>query len=44
MKAIQYFALGIGVALTFVLLSTGSIPAGVGVIYLVCLALPIMVD
>lgn len=44
MKAIQYFALGIGVALTFILLSTGSITAGGAAIYLVCLAMPIMVD
>jgi hypothetical protein len=44
MKAVQYFALAIGVALTFVLLSTGSITAGGATIYLVCLALPIIVD
>jgi hypothetical protein len=44
MKTIQYFALAIGVALTFILLASGSIPAGVGLIYLVCLALPIIVD
>jgi hypothetical protein len=44
MKTIQYFALAVGVSFTFILLATGSIPAEIGLIYLVCLALPIIVD
>ena len=44
MKTIQYFAIAVGLSFTFILLSTGSIPAEVGLIYLVCLAVPIIVD
>jgi len=44
MKTIQHFALGVGLSLTFLLLASGSIPEWVGIVYLVCLALPIVVD
>lgn len=44
MKKIQYFAVAVGLSFTFILLSTGSIPAEIGLIYLVCLALPIIFD
>ena len=44
MKAPQYFALGIGLSFTFILLASGSIPDWVGVGYLVCLTAPIIVD
>ena len=44
MKTIQYFAIAVGLSFTFILLASGSIPAEVGLIYLVCLAVPIIVD
>jgi hypothetical protein len=44
MKTIQYFAIAVGLSFTLILLASGSIPINVGVIYLVCLAVPIIVD